>query len=193
MLVASEKVNLKLTLFRGDYPEKEKEIKLYGIQAEKRWSESGLPHEDWLNLIKSPPEALSFTAKEQIKKHVLKPEGWRSPFVSFSFKKDVARRFALNDHKPKEGLLITVAINFVEKYYLPIESFGESVISLDRSAILIDSFQRRWIYLPNVPFSIAGKREDGMGKFYKKITGDDELLLLGDLQPNEFILERLKM
>ncbi|MEW5949009.1 MAG: hypothetical protein AB1711_06315 [Thermodesulfobacteriota bacterium] len=186
MQVAEEESNSKFTLFRGDYSEKKNEIERFGIQAEKRWSESGLPHQDWLNLTKSLPEALPFTAKEQIIKHVLKPEGWRSPFVSFTRKKDAARQYAFGREKRKEGLLITTTISAVKKYYLQFESFGESVILLDKPAILLDNLGRRWIHLRNVPFSIAGNMARGMEDFYNNINQDDEFLLLGDLRPGEF-------
>lgn len=186
MLTLKDLTDYELTLFRGEDPKNENRLKQIGIEPKGRWSESGLHETEWLQLVKqSIHEALPFTAKEQIKKHVSKPEGWRSPFVSFTRKKDVAMQYAFGREKRREGLLITTII-FAKRSFLPFNSFGEQVISLDKPAILPDNVGRHWIHLQNVPFSMEDKI------FYKKITRDDEFLLLGDLQPGELEIEKVR-
>lgn len=195
-VVAQEEVNEKLTLWRGDYLHNYEKIKTFGIHAEERWIKSGLPSEKWVSLKISSPKTLLFIAEEEVLKHVSKSKlkDYRSPFVSFTGKKEIAKKYAFgigSGEERRKGVLIEVKLTVLKKCYYPFEG----VLSLHEPAVWVDNTGRRWIYLKNVPlsFTVQMEHRNLYEEFYNKTPKDDEVLLLGDLHSHELsakVIER---
>lgn len=187
MLALSRYCNYFITLYRGDFPNKETELLSNGIKPKVRYREVGYPNEKWQKLMHYPPEILPSAAKYEFLRHVLKEHATkhRSPFVSFSGRRDVALKYALGEEQQrKKGLLITLNLRVVKEY-----KWEASPIW---GKLLIDSAGRRWFFVPDCKFPGVVPQKT-MERFFSLGVRDAEYLLLGNLSPGKFKLEKVQL
>lgn len=188
MLMAKQLSNRKLTLYRGESCDAVSGLNERGIRWDARLNESGLSLEDlqqirenFTSLFNTSPETVPIIAKSAILRHVARHR--RSPFVSFTGKEEVARRYALNNRQRKEGMFITTNVTVAEE--LTWEPFNVT-------GLYIDDVGRLWLHVPAY-WPIFRREMLGQPEMVEALrlsVKDDEYLLFGDLTcPKDFRME----
>lgn len=182
-----------LTLFRGDSLERFNELDTYGITSPTRCYRQTFNYEEYTWLKNSTPAALIIGTNDCLIKHVFDEKADSlfdensSPFESFSGNKKAAEKWALKfafENGDSLCLLSTVNIRITEEYVWETSCYGNG------QGLFKDSNNRYWVYLPTYRFCnfVAPAT---LKKFYINCKRDDEYLMIGDLQPNDFTRDKI--
>lgn len=177
-----------LTLFRGDSFDRFNELDTSGITAPTRHYRQTFNYKEFTWLKNSTPTTLIIGIGDCLIKHVFNEKADSffdensSPFESFSGNEKRAIEWALKDG---DGVLSTVNIDIIEEYVWETSCYGNG------QGLFKDSDNRYWVYLPTFRFCnfVAPSM---LNDFYTKCNEDDEYLLIGELQPNDFKRKRIK-
>lgn len=190
IVVVSRPTDRKITLYRGEYFDLRPTIKENGVRWDNRLDASELEDlpqilEEETFIAHTDPSILLVYAKSIITKHIAQQR--RSPFVSFSGKLNVAKKYATYKDE-KDGLLITAEIRILKELAYertpirPPFNFG----------LFVDNANRIWIYVPFFRPHFNESLE--MVEAFQLANRDDEYLLLGDLYySDDFRMRIIKM